>query len=316
MKDYKKAINLALITALISGLANFVNKFAVTAVGDALVFTTIKNLAVGMIIAAWLLLRTGAKELRWKQISKQNWVRLGLIALVGGSLPFYLFFKGLMLTAAINASLIHKTLIFWVAGLAGWKLKEKISSQQLLALGLIFGSNWLIGGFQGMAWGRGESLILLATILWAVENLIAKQVLQQVATEIVLGARMILGSVLLVLAVGLSGGWDLISQLSFGIWALLLISAVLLFGYVLSWYQALRLAPVTLVTTILTLATLVTNILSSIFVTQSLNFGLIFQSILLLIGVQIFVKKGRRDLPVSFPQRASSITAGGRRGSP
>ena len=38
----KSGVRLALVTALISGVAVFFNRFAVKAVGDPLVFTTVK----------------------------------------------------------------------------------------------------------------------------------------------------------------------------------------------------------------------------------------------------------------------------------
>ena len=93
-------------------------------------------------------------------------------------LPFYLFFQGLTLSSAATGALIHKTLIFWVALWAIPILKEKINTKQWLALGLIFGSNFIIGGLPRLAWGIGEWMILGATLLWSIENIIAKNVLR------------------------------------------------------------------------------------------------------------------------------------------
>jgi len=283
---YAKGFKLALVTAGFSGVAVFLNSLTVKAVGDALVFTTVKNLGVAIILGIILLRR----KVDWHSV-RQNWWQLGLIGLIGGSLPFYLFFKGLMLTNPATGALIHKTLIFWVALWALPFLKEKISVKQWLALGLIFGSNFIIGGLPTLKWGRGETMILGATLLWAIENIIAKVTLKNLSAEVVGGARMIIGSMIL-LALTLAGGKiNLIFKLNGSQWLMTLISIGLLTGYVLSWYKALKLAPVTLVATALTLATIVTNVLSSIFITHLFNYKLFYQTILLVIGMVVFVRE-------------------------
>ena len=283
---FNKGFKLALITAGFSGVAVFLNSLTVKAVGDALVFTTIKNLGVAMIIGAVLL----RQKINWSVV-KANWPVLLAIGVIGGSLPFYLFFQGLTLTNAVTGALIHKTLIFWVALWAIPMLKEKISLKQWLALGVIFGSNLVIGGLPQLQWGKGEWMILAATILWAVENIIAKITLKRVAVDVVVGARMILGSLILLVAVIASGKLGLIFKLNNTQWLMTIMSIGLLTGYVMTWYQALKAAPVTLVATVLTLATIITNILSGIFITHSLRIELIYQTILLVAGSWFFVKE-------------------------
>jgi len=285
-----KGFKLALITAGFSGVAVFLNSLTVKAVGDALVFTTIKNLGVALIIGAVLL----KQKINWPVV-RANWPALLAIGVIGGSLPFYLFFKGLTLTNAATGALIHKTLIFWVALWAIPVLKEKINAKQWLALGLIFGSNFVIGGLPALKWGTGETMILAATLLWAVENIIAKVTLKRVQADAVVGARMILGSLILLLAVVAGGKLELIFKLNSTQWLMTLVSIFLLTGYVMTWYRALKLAPVTLVATVLTLATIITNILSGIFITHSLKIELIYQTILLVAGSWFFVKEAGKN---------------------
>ncbi len=289
---YIKGFKLALITAGFSGVAVFLNSLTVKAVGDALMFTTIKNLGVAIILGIILLRQSakGRREIDWQQV-KANWGKLLLIGIIGGSLPFYLFFKGLMIMNPVTGALIHKTLIFWVALLALPMLKEKISLKQWLALGVIFSSNFLIGGLPVLKFGVGELMILGATFLWAIENIIAKKVLRKLSAEVVAGARMIIGSALLLGAVIMSGKMGLIFNLNSSQWLMTGVSIFMLTGYVLSWYKALKLAPVTLVATVLTLGTVITNGLSVVFITHSLNIELIYQFILLVIFSYIFVKE-------------------------
>jgi drug/metabolite transporter (DMT)-like permease len=287
---YVKGFKLALVTAGFSGVAVFLNSLTVKAMGDALVFTTIKNLGVAIIIGAVLL----RQKIDWQAV-RANWRPLVAIGVIGGSLPFYLFFKGLSLTNPVVGTLIHKTLVFWVALWAIPVLKEKILIKQWLALGLIFGSNFIIGGLPRLTWGRGETMILAATLLWSMENIIAKNILQRVAVDVVVGARMILGSLILLLAVVDSGKLNLIFKLNPAQWLMTLVSVFLLTGYVMTWYRALKAAPVTLVATVLTLATVVTNLLSGIFITHKLSLELLYQVILLVIGGWFFAREAVKN---------------------
>ncbi|MDZ7587629.1 MAG: DMT family transporter [Patescibacteria group bacterium] len=286
---YEKGFKLALVTAGFSGVAVFLNSLTAKAVGDALVFTTVKNLGVGVLLAIVL----ARQKIDWQEV-KMHWKQLVVIGIIGGSLPFYLFFKGLMLVNPATGALIHKTLIFWVALWALPFLKEKISMKQWLALGLIFGSNFIIGGLPDLKWGRGEIMILGATLLWSIENIIAKLTLKQVAVDVVVGARMILGSLILLLAVVGSGKLGLIFKLNSAQWLMTLVSIGLLTGYVMTWYRALKAAPVTMVASVLVLATIITNVLSSIFITHLFNVKLFYQTILLVIGMTVFIREAGR----------------------
>lgn len=297
--NLKKGVKLSLITALFSGLAVFFNRLVVKSVGDPLVFTTLKNLGVAVVIGGILGRKSFKKEIAWGELKKKDWWGLIMIGVIGGSLPFYLFFKGLMLASSAQAALIHKTLIFWVGLWAVGVLKERVNLKQLMALVLILGSNFVIGGLGKWSWGVGETMILGATILWGVENVIAKMVLKNVQVEIVVGARMILGSMLLLGATLISGKMGLIKSLSLGQWGLTLVTVGLLTGYVMSWYWALKAAPVTLVATVLALGSVITNILSSVFVTHNLTVSLLYQSVLLVAGIWFFgveVKKYARNI--------------------
>ncbi len=119
-----KGIYFALATAFISGLAVFLNKFAVGFWTNSSVFTTAKNLVVAILLTSLILLVKKLPEL--KKLSKKDWRQLIIIGFIGGSIPFLLFFKGLTLTSATGAAFIHKTLFIWVAVLAIPILKEKI----------------------------------------------------------------------------------------------------------------------------------------------------------------------------------------------
>src|SRR3972149_7170706 len=198
MSNTTKGIYISLATAVISGVSIFVNKFAVDAVKPALYFTSVKNVAVALLIVT-IVLATG----EWKKIAKLSKKELGyllLIGIIGGSLPFYLYFTGLSQTPAVNAAIIHKTLVFWVMLMAIPFLKEKVSKWQLLGVFMLFAGNVFVGGFKGFKFSQSELMLLVATVLWAVENIIAKKVLTTVSPNIVTAFRMGLGSVVLMSA--------------------------------------------------------------------------------------------------------------------
>jgi len=110
-------IALAFVTALISGVAIFVNGHAVRHFGDATVYTTAKNAVAGVLLLALAAPLLGGPRSEVPTIRKH---RLGLaaIAVIGGSVPFVLFFEGLARAEATQAAFIQKTLIVWVALLA------------------------------------------------------------------------------------------------------------------------------------------------------------------------------------------------------
>ncbi|PIS40635.1 MAG: hypothetical protein COT26_02270 [Candidatus Kerfeldbacteria bacterium CG08_land_8_20_14_0_20_43_14] len=268
-KNLKFGMSLALITAVISGFANFIAKIGVTSVKNPVVFTTLKNSIVAVLLIGLVLSLGKIKEL--KALSKKSWVKLLAIGVIGGSVPFILFFTGLSMTSALTASFIHKTLFVWVAILAVWFLKEKVTKLQIGALVLLLGGTLLLGGFQNFHFGKGEIMILAATLLWAVENIIAKKALAEVSSLTLASARMVFGSIILLAVVVWQGKIGLMAGLSPKQWLWTLIPAVLLFGYVLTWYTALKHAPATVVASLLVPAVFITTVLSTIFLKTPLT---------------------------------------------
>jgi drug/metabolite transporter (DMT)-like permease len=297
LQPYKYATILALGTALISGTANFLAKVAVTAVKDPIVFTTMKNVIVAVFLIGLMFL---AKK--WPEIAalnKSQLFKLIAIGVIGGSVPFALFFTGLSQTSALNAGLIHKTLFLWVAILAIPLLKERMTRLQWLGIASIFAANLVIGGFSGFKYNIGELMIFAATIFWAVENIIAKVALRNISSLTVAGARMTLGSLILAVLVVSRGGGGAILNLGAEQWGWTILTSILLLGYVLTWYTALKYAPATYVATLLVSATLVTNILSALFVTRTFSVQQLFSAILFVAGaslVIIFAKKTAENI--------------------
>lgn len=281
----KKGILLALLAAIISGISVFYNKLVVVKGIDSTVFNILKN--GGVAIVASLFILTTSSRTKFKTLSKNNWFSLFAIAFIGGSIPFVLFFEGLKSVPAINATLIQKSLFIWAALLAIPFLKEKISKLQIIGFLLITLSNFYIGGFKGFLMNGSELIILCATIFWAVENVIAKKTLKSLDAKFVIWGRMFLGTFLLIVYALFSHKVPLFSHVSSAMILPILGSVVLLSIYVFSFYSALTFAPVTIVTSILILATPITNTLSAIFLTHSLDANLLLNLATSVLGIGI-----------------------------
>lgn len=296
-----KGIYLAFATAFISGFSNFVNKIAVDIVKPPLVFTAEKNAFVGLLIIGVLLASWKWKEI--KTLKRKEILFLTLIGIIGGSIPFYLFFTGLSQIPAINGAMIHKTLFIWVAILAIPFLKEKISRLQIVAVSLLFIANFMIGGFVKFQFSTGEIMVLAATLLWAVENILAKKILPKVDPDIVTAARMGIGSIILIAASAIIAPKALSHGLALNQtqWFWMAITVVLLLGYVTTWYRALKFAPATTVASILVSATLITNILSAIFITHTWTTTMGTQAALTAIGLALFWVAARKIKPLTNP---------------
>jgi len=283
---------LALATAVISGTNNFLTKIAVTALKDPVLYTTLKNTIVALLLIGIVVLARRAGEVRG--LSGAQWMRLLAIGAIGGSIPFALYFTGLAQTTAINAGLIHKTLFVWVMILAIPFLKERVSAWQFVGIAMIFSANFLIGGFKGFPFNAGELMILGATILWAVENIIAKKALKDISSTTVAASRMIFGSLILLAFISWRGGGDAVFSLSSTQWMWTLLTSALLTGYVLTWYTALKYAPATYVATLLVPATLVTNILSALFITHAFSLTDFASTALYIVGASFVILFAKR----------------------
>ncbi len=253
-------VSLALATALISGAAVFINGQAVRAFPDATLFTTLKNAVAAVVLLA----AAGAAGGLPRGLGSRRWLGLVTLGLVGGSIPFLLFFNGLAAATAPAAAVIHKTLFIWVALLAVLFLRERIGPWAIGALGLLLVAQLMIQPPAGVAWGGGESLIAMATAFWAVETVLARRLLGSVPSLTAGAARMGFGLVVLVGYLAFSGRLGLISTLSAAQWAWVLGTGVLLAGYVATWYGALKRAPATVVTAVLTLGAPITALLQAI----------------------------------------------------
>lgn len=256
-------IALAFVTAVISGVAIFVNGHAVRRFGDATVYTTAKNAVAGVLLLALALPVLNRSSSGGLPRSKPQWGWLLAIAVVGGSVPFVLFFEGLARAEATQAAFIQKTLVVWVALLAVPLLQERLGPAHVAAIALLLaGQAWLAGDAGTVVFGTGEALILAATLLWAVEVVIAKRLLASIGSRTVGAARMAVGTAVLLGWVAVSGRAHELWSLSADQWGWVLLTGLILTGYVATWFAALARAQAVDVTAVLVFGAVVTAVLS------------------------------------------------------
>ncbi len=274
----QKGFLLILGTAFISGLAIFINKFGVN-VANPYIFTGLKNIIVASLAISWLLMMKDWRLV--KRLKKDQWAKLAGIGLIGGSLPFLLFFKGLSLTSAAQGSFIHKTMFLFVALLAVFLLKEKISKEFLIGGLTMLAGNFFLLQIGSVNFGWGDLLIFLAVLLWAGESVLSKHVLKDLPARLVIGGRMLFGSFFIVLfwlAIGQAG---LVFSLNLSQIGWLLIASVLLFGYVATWYSGLKHINVSVAAAILLLGSPITTLLSFFILGQNVLAGQMLGMILI-----------------------------------
>lgn len=259
----RTGLALALVTACISGVAVWVNGRSVAEFASPTAYTTGKN-----VVAAVLLL--GALAAASRARSPEGWTpptttrqRVGLLAVgvIGGAVPFVLFFEGLARAGSGDAAFVHKTLVVWVALLAIPFLGERIEARHVAAIALLLWGQAALGGGIFVGLDGGVLLLAAATACWSVEVVVAKRLLSDLSPLTVANARMGIGALLLL-------GWTAATQdpgllpLDASQVGWLLLTGALLAGYVGCWYGALSRAPAVDVTAVLVLAALLTNLLA------------------------------------------------------
>jgi hydrogenase assembly chaperone HypC/HupF len=284
---------LALGTAAISGVSIFVNASAVKQLPDPALYTTLKNGIAGLVLIGLALATIRPASVR--AVPARSWGWLAVVGIVGGSVPFLLFFTGLAQASAPSAAFIHKTLFVWVALLAVPLLGERLGWAQLGALAVLLVAQLLIVPPNGVTWGTGETMIAIATLLWAIETIVARRLLSSVPAAVVGAGRLGIGLLVLVGYLAATGKLAMVATLTPEQWGWALLTGLLLSGYVGTWFAALQRAPASLVTAVLVLGAPVTATLVAL---QNGAFpappALIGQALILVAGGMLLVPMLRR----------------------
>ncbi|MFC1646703.1 DMT family transporter [Patescibacteria group bacterium] len=259
-----KGLKFAFLTAFVSGVSIFINGLLVTGF-NPIAFSLFRNLLVGIILTI-AVISTGRLS-KINKLSKSDKFKLIGIGVIGGGVPFGLFFFGLSRIGGVNANLINKSLFLWVAMFAIIKLKEKLNWLSIIGYGMIFFS--LFGGVNLSDDQVGLAAVLGATIFWAYEHVLAKKILKKANPIDISWARIVGGLPILGIFYLLSLGGDISSFTSMFYPAM--ISAIFLITYMFFWYTAIKFAPVTIVSSVLVLAPIITILLNASLLGKSMS---------------------------------------------
>ncbi len=281
----------ALLTAIVSGVSIPVNKIFVVGI-DPTVFTAVRAVIIGVIFLV-ISLATGGFR---KERIKTNWKYLALIAIIGGSFAFLLFFSGLQLTTGGRGAFLHKTLPLYAAVFAFIFLKEKIPRKQIYAMIIMLvGTVVLFSATINPAelWMNpqlGDIMIIGATILWALENVIAKKAMIKGDTNFVVSfSRMFFGGLILFGVILLTGKMGIILSLTGQQVMNIFMSTGFLFAFVLFWYAAIRYINISKATLVLLIAPVISLALGNVWLYEPVPLIQIIGSALILIGAYLVV---------------------------
>ncbi|MCB9359617.1 DMT family transporter [Candidatus Woesearchaeota archaeon] len=257
-----KGVLLVLLTAIVSGVSIFLNRFGVSGM-DSTIFTFSKNILVALFLAGVMLAFNQWDNI--KKLTSKQWWSLVLVGLVGGSIPFVLFFAGLKMTTGAAGSFVHKLMFIFVAILAFMFLKEKMSWKMIVPALLLVIGNYYMLNLSGLEMSFGLGLVLIATLFWAVENVISKRLLREMEGNVVAFGRMFFGSIFIFAYILFSGKVSVFSSLGMGELGWIAITSLLLLAYVMTWYNGLKSVSVSTATCILLLGSPITTLLSLFF---------------------------------------------------
>lgn len=259
---------------------------------DPYFFTFAKNFLVAIFLSTAIFLIYHFQN--FKRLSLKNWFLLILVGLVGGSIPFLLFFKGLTITSAAQASFFHKTLFIWLIPISFLFLKKRINKYELIAALVMLSGSIFYFQYKPEPLNRGDLLILTATIMWAFEIALSKKLLIRLSGFTIAWGRMFFGTIFIFLFLLLrQGSLNLAFSYSLGQYIWIFLSAIILFGYVVTFYNGLKYIPAFTATAILTLGAPLTTLLSLIFIDGKILPFKVLGILTLVLGVYlvIFQKK-------------------------
>ncbi len=284
---YTKGILLVLTTSIISGFSVFLNKWGASGI-EPYFFTFAKNLLVAVLLTTTLFLVYKFKE--FKDLKYKDWWNLILIGFVGGSVPFLLFFKGLTLTSAAQASFFHKTMFIWLVPISWLFLKKRINKYELIAASVMLLGSIFYFQYKPETLNYGDLLILIAAIMWAFEIALAKKILSHLSGFMVAWGRMFFGAILIFFFLLFkNNGFHF--TLDYSVWQYIwiAISAVILFAYVATFYNGLKYIPAFTAAAIMALGAPLTSLLSLVFINEKVIPLKITGIILLILGLYLVV---------------------------
>jgi drug/metabolite transporter (DMT)-like permease len=284
----------AVLNAIISGVAIYVNSIGVKQFADSTLYTSLKNAVVGVVLLVPLVfLARNRQELR-KLTLKQGGLLL-VVSLIGGSVAYALQFRGLQLSTPVTAALVDHTQFLYVALFAFLLLRERFGPAIWFALLVLFAG--LSFGIQvnAVRWDVGLYFLFSATILFALDFVLIKYLLRSVSMLMVMVFKMSVGAGLLLGYEAATGHLGAVANLNTTQWGYVLVTGLILLAFTLTSIAGLRHASATAVIAIGAGSPIVTTLLVVLNAHTPLTSGKLFGLSLILIAVLAIVALGQQQ---------------------
>jgi drug/metabolite transporter (DMT)-like permease len=254
---------LAVLAACISGVSVYVNSLGVRSFSDPVLYTTLKDGLVGLVLLMPLCFSAGSRS-EYRKLDVKTWAWLIALALTGGSVPFALFYSGLQTTTAATGALVNHFQFVLVALFAALFLGERLpptvwAGMIVLLIATVLGTN-----LDTLQWNAGSALIAASTVLFAIDFIIAKHLLRGLATLTVLTARMTLGTAMLLMYISAAGRLVPLTELTVIQWQFLIVTGILLLLFTGTTFTAIRHSSVSVVLAVGAAAPIITTALQFI----------------------------------------------------
>lgn len=223
----------------------------------------------------------------------QAYPRLFVMGLIGVFIHQMIQVHALTLTTAVHTGWLIGIIPIWSAILAAIFLREKFGILKLAGLALGFLGAILVvirgnheGSFLALPSTRGDLLILLSTINWAIYTILGRKTIQNVGSLRATAIVMLFGWLLMVPFFAMSSGWREFVHLSSAGWGALLFLGVACSGLgYLFWYGALEHLEASRVASFLYIEPVVTLIAAMIVLHEPLILTTLVGGLLVLTGV-------------------------------
>jgi drug/metabolite transporter (DMT)-like permease len=226
---------------------------------------------------------------------RSAWPTIALMGFVGVAFHQLLQAYALTLTSAVNTGWLIGLTPVWSALLAWLWLGERMSALKIagLALGFVGAAvvvtgGKLSGGLLALPSTRGDLLILLSTLNWALYSVLGRKTLLSLGSTRATAGAFLAGLMLLAPTAFIGEGLGALGRLSLSGWAAVLFLGVCCSGLgYLFWYRALETMEASRVGALLYLEPLVTLAASMALLGERIGVATIAGGLLLLAGVAI-----------------------------
>lgn len=201
-----------------------------------------------------------------KMPPRDAWPSLAMMGFIGVFFHQMLQSFALTMTSAVHTGWLIGVTPIWSALLSGLLLREKFSATKIAGLIGGFAGALLVvtrgrldAGMLALPSTRGDLLILLSTINWAVYSVVGHRTIRRLGPRIATSGAMVFGVAMIAPFFAFSRGWREIPRLTATGWSAILFLAIgcSALGY-LFWYGALERVEVSRVASLLYLEPLIT----------------------------------------------------------